>query len=291
MKRPLPPLTWFRSFEAAARHLSFTAAAEELGLTQSAISQQVRALEERLGVALFVRKPRGLGLTDDARKLLPKVGSSLDLLESATATFDSGSTQGLLSIAASVSVVRWIIAPRLSEFLIDNPGLRIRLVGTIWGDQHATSMADVEIRFGSAKQAGINATRLLPDALIPVCLPSLLPEWHERPLIEAVGTSEGWTDWAKEAGHAPLADPTILVDSHGAALDLAHQGAGVALTSSQLARQSLRTGDLVAVAPQSLASTEGYFLAARSQSKSATRFSTWIKVLTSSDGTRESVML
>ncbi|NDI05233.1 MAG: LysR family transcriptional regulator [Rhodobacteraceae bacterium] len=85
MTRHLPPLNWFRVFEAAARHQKFTAAADELGMTQSAVSQQIRALEERLATQLFLRQPRGLLLTDAGRKLLPKVSSSIENLKNAIA--------------------------------------------------------------------------------------------------------------------------------------------------------------------------------------------------------------
>ena len=87
MAKSLPPLPWFRSFEAAARSLSFTAAAQEIGLTQSAVSQQVKALETRLGVPLFVRRPRGLSLTDEGRKLLPQVAQALAGLAAAADSY------------------------------------------------------------------------------------------------------------------------------------------------------------------------------------------------------------
>ncbi len=98
MGRSLPPLGWFRAFESAANHQSFTAAAEELGLTQSAVSQQIRQLESRLGCRLFERKPRGIALTDDARKLLPQVRRAIDTLRDATAPYDQ-QQKGLLTIA------------------------------------------------------------------------------------------------------------------------------------------------------------------------------------------------
>ena len=103
MTRSLPPLTWFRSFEATARTLSFTAAAEEVGLTQSAVSQQVKSLEQRLGVRLFIRKPRSLAMTDEGRKLLPQVAAALGTLAYATEAFDRQVDQNVLTIASSVS--------------------------------------------------------------------------------------------------------------------------------------------------------------------------------------------
>ena len=103
MSRSLPPLTWFRAFEAAARHLSFTAAAQELGLTQSAVSQHVRSLELRFGQMLFARKPRGLALTDAGRRLLPAVAKAIGGLAEASALFEPARPDSLLTVATSVS--------------------------------------------------------------------------------------------------------------------------------------------------------------------------------------------
>lgn len=276
MARALPPLGWFRAFEAAARHLNFTAAAEELGLTQSAISQQVRALETRLGVALFVRKPRGLALTDDGRKLLPQVGAALERLTAATETFDAGPTRGLLTIATSVSVSQWILAPRLRAFLSEHPDMRVRLLGAIWPDEFNASIADVEIRFGSEKQVGAGARRLLPDALIAVAAAPLDGPLEEQLLIEAVGTSAGWRRWGLEAAYGAALEPAIHVDSYGLALDLARNGVGVALTSALLAAASLEAGEVVQAHETALEASEGYFIATRSNAPTAQAFARWL---------------
>jgi LysR family glycine cleavage system transcriptional activator len=196
MSRALPPLQWFRSFEAAARHLNVTVAAQELGLTQSAVSQQVRALEMRLGVQLFQRKARGLAITDDGRKLLPQVGGAIEALRTATAAFEAGPTEHLLSIATSVSIAQWLLAPNIDRFLAQHPGLRIRLLSTIWPDEFKAAIADVEIRFGTEKQVGQGAERLAPDTLIAVAREPLAGPLEQQTLIEAVGTSVGWQAWA-----------------------------------------------------------------------------------------------
>jgi len=283
MPRTLPPLTWFRAFEAAARHLSFTAAADELALTQSAVSQQVRSLELRLGTALFLRQARGLTLTDAGRKLLPQVGSALETLAAAAETFQTGPTQGLLSIATSVSIAQWIIVPKLHDFLASHPGLRIRLLSTIWPDDFKASIADVEIRFGSAKQVGRGATRLQPDQLVAVAAAPITARLEEQALIEAVGTSEGWRSWAKQVQYQADLEPSLYVDSYGMALDLAMQGNGVALTSSLLAAQGLATGKIVQVHPAFLPSTEGYFLAVDSASTVARAFGDWLRSIVPKD--------
>ena len=113
MKKPLPPITWFRAFDATARHLSFTLAAQELGFTQSAISQNVRALEDKLGTPLFIRGPRRLSLTEAGRLLVPDVAAAMAQLEDATARFLPVSDRERLSVAVSTSIAQWVIAPGL----------------------------------------------------------------------------------------------------------------------------------------------------------------------------------
>lgn len=276
MKPALPPLTWLRSFEAAARHLNFSAAADELGLTQSAISQQVRSLEVRLGTQLFLRRPRGLALTDDGRKLLPKVETGLETLTAATAIFDTGPTGGLLTIAASVSIAHWIIAPRIQTFQTAHPETRVRILSTIWPDDFKSSIADVEIRFGSKKQVGAGAKRLLPDELIAVRAPDTPKRLDAQPLIETVGASDGWRSWAKQANQNLDVEPSIHVDSYGLALDLAANGGGVALISSLLAKHALENGRVVRAHATSIESTDGYFFAVNVKSPAAFAFKNWL---------------
>jgi LysR family glycine cleavage system transcriptional activator len=274
--RSLPPLGWFRSFDAAARHLNFTVAARELALTQSAVSQQVRSLETRLGVQLFVRLPRGLALTDEGRTLLPQIEAALGTLAKAAQAFETGPPAGLLTIATSVSIAQWILAPQLHRFQAAHPELRVRLLSTVWSDEFKSSIADVEIRFGSQKQARAGAVRLLPDRLIAVAERPVSGPLLHRPLIETVGTSSGWEAWAQCAGFQSKPEPAIFVDSYGLALDLAVQGNGVALTSSLLAAGPLASGRLVQVHPVSIANAEGFFLTANQLSEPARAFEAWV---------------
>jgi len=282
MSKALPPLTWFRSFEAAARHLNFTAAASEIGLTQSAVSQQIKALETQLGVALFRRKARGLSLTDDGRKLLPKVETALSELAAATAEFGTAQTPGQLTVAASVSISQWLIAPALPGFVAAHPGLRIRFLSAIWPDDFNSTLADVEIRFGSARQVGGDAQALSPNGLIAVKAPSLHGALETLPLIGAVGTSDSWTNWAKAAGMRDLT-PSIQADSYGMALHLAAQGNGVALVNELLARQAIRSGTVTQAHPARIAAHEGYYLSANPAVPIALAFRTWVLGLTEAD--------
>ncbi len=276
MARSLPPLNLFRSFEASARHLNFTAAADELGLTQSAISQQIRSLETRFGIRLFERKARGLTITDDGRKLLPQVSAALEILGAASAKFDALPTESLLSVATSVSVAQWILAPRINHFLEAHPGVRIRFLSTVWPDEFKASIADVEIRFGAEKQVGYKAERLGPDRLVAVYNRELIREDTHPPFIETVGISMNWQKWAQAAGTVLDRSPAIYVDNFGLALELALQGQGIALTSSLLAAGKLASGELELFGESSLSNPEGYFLAADESVDAAKLFKDWL---------------
>lgn len=274
MAKSIPPLGWLRSFEAAARHLSFTAAAEELGLTQSAVSQQVKSLETRLGLPLFMRHARGLALTDAGRRLLPEVEAPLQALSNAMVGLDTGPASELLTIATSVSVAHWIIAPRLFEFQHRFPNLKVRLLSAIWPDDFHATHADVEIRFGSERQAGADAEPILPNRLIAVKAPTLEGQVQDLPLIEAVGTSTGWQSWSKHLGEVPA--PKLFTDTYGMALHLASHGNGVALVSEWLARPAIERGLVQKAHPASIPSQEGYHLSIAKDKPEAAELRDWL---------------
>ena len=274
MVKALPPLAWFRAFESAARRLSFTAAAEEIGMTQSAVSQHVKSLETSLGVALFIRRPRGLSLTDDGRKLLPQVSSALETLTVAARNFDTVPSKNVLTVAASVSIAQWLISPRLNEFTNKNPEINIRFLSTIWPDDFHTVRADVEIPFGSQKQFGRNATRLEPSGLVALKSPKFSGNIESSTLIESVGTSDGWKLWAESVGGNPM--PKIFVDSYGAAMNLAINGNGIALVSNILAQDAIRSGKLIMADKTLLTCNEGYYLRNNDKNLLAKQFHDWL---------------
>ncbi|WP_171123092.1 MULTISPECIES: LysR family transcriptional regulator [unclassified Ruegeria] len=278
MAKTLPPLTWFRSFEAAARRLSSTAAADEIGLTQSAVSQQIRALETRLGVVLFHRHARGLSLTDEGRKLLPQIEAALEMLETAASPYLTEKKERHITVAASISIIEWVIAPALPRFRSQHPETSVRFVSTIWPDEYAASRADIEIRFGSEKQVGKNAVPLQPNRLIPVKAPSLVGDLQTLPLIESVGTSDSWASWSEVTGQQ-VGHPTYFVDSYGLALQLAVAGNGVALVNSIIAAHALKTGAVQPAFDQLAAASEGYFLSVQRDSASVSEFADWFSDL------------
>ena len=243
-------------------------------MTQSAVSQHVKSLETSLGVALFIRRARGLSLTDDGRKLLPQVSSALETLTVAARNFDTVPSKNVLTVAASVSVAQWLISPRLKEFTNKNPEINIRFLSTIWPDDFHTVRADVEIPFGSQKQFGRNATRLEPSGLVTLKSPKFSGTIESSTLIESVGTSDGWKLWAESFGGNPL--PKIFVDSYGAAMNLAISGNGIALVSNILAQDAIRSGKLVMADKTVLSCNEGYYLRFNDKNPLAKQFHDWL---------------
>lgn len=280
MARKMPPLAWFRAFEAAARNLSFTGAAEELGLTQSAISQHVRSLERRFGVTLFTRMPRGLALTDEGRRLLPDVSLAISTLADVSLAYDTGRAGPALTVAASVSIAQWYLAPGIAAFRRAHPDIPVRLVTATWPDEYHRPVADVEVRFGAAPLVGREATALTPNDSIVVAASGLKVDparLDAQTLIEPVGTSDTWRQWAEHTDYRRDLSPALTVDSHGFAVDLARRGVGVALTSSLIAAPCLGDGSLVRVDLPSKPCVDGYYLAVNDRANpAADAFARWL---------------
>ena len=169
----LPPLKWLMAFEASARHLSFTAAADELGLTQAAVSYQIRMLETQLGFPLFERRPRQLRLTDMGHAYLPAVRRAFDSLLSSTAALFGQMGQRPVTIRVAISFAVLCLAPRLEEFRTLYPGVKLRVWSSIWANATEPAQADFDIRFGDGKWSGYESTRLADEEAVLVCSPAL----------------------------------------------------------------------------------------------------------------------
>jgi len=246
----LPPLEWLRVFEAAGRSGSFTAAAGELGLTQAAVSQRMRNLEARLGVRLFLRRPRGIELTADGEAYLPHVQSALTALTRNTADL-FGAPRRKVTIATPSSVAQLWIAPRLPALGHVLPNLQVSF-GTVQRPaDYEVIDADFEVRFGGGAWPGRRAVRLFDEVLAPVAAPSLLKgapggaeNWRRLPQIAVAGPRDGWREWAAAAGTAPPRAPSLRFDTFVQALAAALAGAGVLLASLALVESPLRNGAL-----------------------------------------------
>jgi LysR family glycine cleavage system transcriptional activator len=253
--RRLPHLTWLRAFEASARHLSFTNAAQELNLTQAAISKQVKLLEHYLREPLFERKPRSLVLTKVGAAYLPKVRDGFERLAAGTEEVFGLRRSEVLTVRAPVGYsVNWI-APRLQGFFHHHPDIKLRLVSSVWGDQFDNERFDLDIQYGTGHWPGYKADRLTWEVIKPVCAPSLLygknairkpADLAHHRLLHVLGYEEGWADWLRFAKTNGInSGQGLQFDTSLLAFEFAAHGGGVALARSSMFSIEIERGRLV----------------------------------------------
>ena len=265
--KKLPPLNALRAFEAAARHLSFTRAADELHVTQAAVSHQIKALEERLGVRLFLRRSRGLVLTEEGQGYFPQVQRAFTLLRDATARVAAEESKGVFTLSTLSSfAARWLV-PRLGGFVARHPEIDLRLATSQRLTDFTREQVDAAIRYGSGDYPGLSSTLLMTEELYPVCSPDLLTQvplrepadLRNHTLLHDHGVEE-WGQWLAaaavtgvniEQGHW-YRDSSLL-------LQAAIAGQGVALGRSVLAAEEIAAGRLVRPFDWSLPSTNAYY--------------------------------
>src|SRR6202790_760761 len=206
----LPSLNGLRAFEAAARHLSFTNAASELNVTQTAISHQIRRLEEELGIRLFVRQNRALALTPEAKDYLPGVRAAFNDLRLATDRLRRKDDDHVLTVSTLASLAAKWLLPRLSAFQEAHPGIDVRITtSTSLVDFHRDHV-DAALRYGRGQWPGVRAEWLMADELFPVCSPTLAngnkplkcPEdLRDHVLLHTSNAnSDDWRLWLTAAG-------------------------------------------------------------------------------------------
>ncbi len=267
MVQRLPSLSWLRAFEAAARHLSFTHAAEELFLTQAAISKQVKLLEQFLREPLFERKPRSLVLTKVGAAYLPKVQDSFERLRAGTQEVFGNRRRELLTLRAPVGFsVNWI-APRLAHYLEQANGPPFRIVSTVWNDDFDKERFDLDIRYGTGTWAGFRADRLSWETVSPVCAPQLAArlahpnDLATERLLHVMGYQDGWATWLAAAGGLQVdAGAGLHFDNSLMAFAVAAQGQGVALGRSSMLGAELAAGRLVQPFSKVITIDEAFYL-------------------------------
>lgn len=275
MARRLPPLNALRSFEAAARHMSFVRAAEELSVTPAAISQQVKALEGHLGQKLFRRHARGLLLTDAGQLLLPGLRQGLDVMAEAVRGVGAASGAGPLTVNALPSfATRWLV-PRLSRFHQRHPDIQFRLATSSNLVDFASEDVDAAIRYGKGDYPGVEADLLMAEDLTPVCSPALLDgplplskpsDLRYHTLLHDVILTEGtvdpnWRQWLDHVGLAdinPYGGPGYTDASN--TLQAAVTGQGIAMGRGALVADAVAGGYLVRPFSQAIPSGYAYFL-------------------------------
>ncbi len=260
MARPLPPLNSLRAFEAAARHLSFTKAAEELNVTPGAISHQIKALEEFLGVVLFRRLTRALRLTDAGQAAVPKVREGFDNLAEAIEILRAEEEGNVLNVSVSASFgAKWLV-PRLDRFRAAHPDLDIRIDATDRLADFQGETVDIALRYGKGNYPGLLVDKLASVEMVPVCSPGLLdgPQPLQRPQDLAhhtllhldwtleEQTSPSWRMWLLAAGVSKVdatRGPRFSMESM--MVQAAIEGQGVALAKTVLVAGDLAADRLV----------------------------------------------
>ena len=277
MCRRTLPLNALRAFEAAARHKSLAKAAEELSVTPAAVHHQVKALEELLGVQLFVRTGNSLALTKAATSALPTLESAFDLLSLATEKMRQHESGGVLSLAVCPSFAQKWLIPRLSRFREDFEGIKLRISTTSDFPDLANSEVDIAIGYGPEERfryPGVIVERLLGDEVFPVCSPSYLRRHSlesESDLLELTLLHDDkafaeqgidWASWLSAAGvGTSTAAESVRFDSASLAIDAAAAGQGIALARSSLVGDDLVSSSLVRLFSQRLTVNGGYFVA------------------------------
>jgi LysR family transcriptional regulator of beta-lactamase len=283
MSRGHLPLNALRAFEASARHLSFTRAGLELHVTQAAVSHQVKALEQRLGVTLFRRLPRGLALTDEGLALLPTLRDAFGRIGEVLERFEGGRVLEVLSVGVvGTFAVGWLM-PRLPAFRGAHPFVDLRLYTNNNRIDIAGEGLDCAIRFGDGAWHGTEAVELCAAPMTPLCSPAAAerldgPAALAREILLRSYRAEDWPDWFAAAGLPAPAIRGPVFDSSWVMVEAAIQGAGVALAPAAMFGRDLEQGRLVR--PFAIEVDTGRYwltwLKSRPMTPALTAFRTWL---------------
>lgn len=261
MRRWLPSLNALKAFEATARHESFTQAANELCVTQGAVSQQVKALEEELGVRLFRRERQRLVITDAGRAYLEVVRDGFDRLAMGTERLLQREKSGTLTVTTSPNfAAKWLVH-RLGRFAEAHPGIDLRISASMQHVDFAREDIDLAIRHGDGQWPGMHVTRLSNEALFPVCSPKLLggrgalrtPRDIRHHTLLHTNSTDDWANWLRLAGIDGIdVKRGITFNQASMAIDAAVDGQGIALARTALASWDMACGRLVQPFAQAL---------------------------------------
>ena len=297
----LPSLNGLQVFEAAARLLSFTRAAAELNVTQTAVSHQIRRLEEQLGLRLFVRENRSLRLTREAQDYLPAVRAAFEDLRRATDRLRRQQRNDVLMVSTTISLAAKWLVPRLASFQEAHPDIEVRIsTGTRLVDFRHEEI-DVAIRYGRGHWPGLRADWLMAEDIFPVCSPALptrakplkLPaDLTAHTLLHTETNRDEWVLWLTAAGL-----PTSLATQRGLtfdqrlmALQAAMDGLGVALGTTRIVETDIAAGRLIAPFGSVILPAEaGYYLVGPTETAEVPKvalFREWLRQLAQRDMSR-----
>ena len=286
----LPSLNGLRAFEAAARLLSFTLAAAELNVTQTAISHQIRRLEEQLGIKLFLRQTRSLALTQEAQDYLPAVRSAFEDLRKATARLRRAEHEGRLTVSTTASLAtKWLVS-RVAAFQDAHPGIEVRITTSTHLVDFRREDVDVAVRYGHGMWPGLRAHWLMAERIFPVCSPALMngaqPLLHpevlaHHTLLHTTVYRDDWRLWLTAAGlpHSIAARRGLTFDLGFMAIQAAIEGLGVALGRGHMVEADIAAGRLIAPFDTELPQDAGYYVVspeATADAPKVARFRDWL---------------
>lgn len=272
MARRLPPLNALKAFETAARHLSFTKAAEEMYVTQAAISHQIKALEEHLGLKLFMRKNRSLLLTEEGQSYFLDIKEIFIQLYESTEKLLARGAKGSLTVSLPPSfAIQWLV-PRLNQFAEQHPDIDVRIKAVDLDEGSLTDDVDIAIYYGRGNWRNLHADKLHPEYLLPVCSPLLLTSGKK--LTEPAdlrfhnllhdGSRRAWKAWFTSQGLKQFNVNQGPIFSHSTmVLQAAIHGQGVALAHNVLTRPDINSGRLIVPFNHVLISKDAYYLVCR----------------------------
>lgn len=278
----LPHVTWLRAFDAAARHSSFSAAADELSLTPAAISQQIKLLEQHLGVQLFTRLPRGVSLTDTGHAYAQPIRKSFADMQGATEGLFDTNRKRTVRVHASISYAALVVAPQLAAFHQICPGVDVRLTTAVWTDHLADGPIDVEIRYGHGDWAERDIRHLGHRFGHVVCHPDYAASFGDdltfaalaADAVQIIGSE---LDWSQMAEHFGLDGLPVMggakVDSSLIALQIIAGGGGAAIVSENFTQRYIEQGLLVSPFEYRLPLARSFFLIAHDDAQKRTEVS------------------
>jgi LysR family glycine cleavage system transcriptional activator len=268
MSRRFPPLNSLKAFDAAARYLSFTKAAEELFVTQAAISHQIKILEEFLGLKLFLRKNRSLLLTDEGQSYYQEIHELFLAIADATDRVIARGAKGSLTVTMQPSfAIQWLV-PRLMEFSRLHPDIDVRIKAVDQDDSTLIDDVDLAIYYGNGNWPGLKVFKLHSEYRVPVCAPALLKDQPIRSADDLArftllhdNSRQDWQRWLREMKVSiPNAEQGPIFSHSAMVLQAAVLGQGVALGHSLLCRPEIESGRLICPFSHMLMSNKAYYL-------------------------------
>lgn len=291
-RRKLPPANSLVAFEAAARHSSFTRAAEEFGLTQAAISRHVQILEDHLGLSLFHRRHRAVSLTAAGERLFRAVSIGLGHIAGAVEELVQERDAADVTVSCSVTFASYWLMARIAKFRAQYPDIDIRLMASAKARDLGASGIDLAIRYGRGEWSGVTAEWLFGNDVFPVCAPSYLEsgrridklsDLQEATLLHLTQFDRNWTTWDAWFAEFGMTPPTLSrglsFDNYMILLHAAVRGEGVALCGGRLAEDLIARGELVRPLNAALRSEASFYLISASDrrlSPEAALFREWL---------------